>query len=142
MRMNNPLPPIPDTASLTNTTSRDPGSDYVHVPMDDSPPAYSTGHGHDDNDEHEFNPSEFGVMSVPSSSSSASPPSSSSAGRRYRDSYRRPGHSHASNSGSRSRNVAASHSRRNPRSNSDSSTSSSASNDAGTQRLVREDAFI
>lgn len=145
MRMNNPLPPIPDTASPTRATSRDPGSDYVHVPMDDSPPAYSFEHGHEDNDEHDFNPSEFGVVSLPSSSSSTSPPSSSSAGRRYRDSYRRPGHSHghASNSGSRSRNVAASQGqRRNPRSNSDSSTSSSASNDAGTQRLVRENAFI
>jgi hypothetical protein len=139
MRMNNPLPPIPDTASPTTTTSREPGSDYVHVPMDDSPPAYSPEHGHDDTDEHDFNPSEFGVVSLPSSSSSTSPPSAS-AGRRYRDSYRRPGHSHASNSGSRSRNLAGQ--RRNPRSNSDSSTSSSASNDAGTQRLVREDAFI
>ncbi|GAM35602.1 hypothetical protein TCE0_017f04056 [Talaromyces pinophilus] len=144
MRMNNPLPPIPDTTSPT-TTTRDLGSDYVHVPMDDSPPAYSADHGHGDNDEHDFNPAEFGVVSLPSSSTSTSPPSSSSsAGRRYRDSYRRPGHSHASNSGSRSRNVASQGQgqRRNPRSNSDSSTSSSASNDAGTQRLVREDAFI
>lgn len=141
MRMNNPLPPIPDTTSLTPTTSRDPGSDYVHVPMEDSPPVYSRESGRDANDEHDFNPSEFGVVSLPSSSSSTSPPSSS-AGRRYRDSYRRPGHSHASNSGSRSRDTASQGQRRNPRSNSDSSTSSSASNEAGTRRLVREDAFI
>uniref|UniRef100_A0A093V4J9 Magnesium transporter NIPA2 n=1 Tax=Talaromyces marneffei PM1 TaxID=1077442 RepID=A0A093V4J9_TALMA len=142
MRMNNPLPPIPDTTN--STTTRDPGSDYVHVPVGNNPPAYSPEHGQPDDDEHDFNPSEFGVVSLPSSSSSTSPPSSSSAGRRYRDSYRRPGQSHTSNSGSgsRSRNITGQGQRRNPRSNSDSSTGSSASNEAGTQRLVREDAFI
>lgn len=155
-KKNSPLPPIPGSTTTRNTTTttREPGSDYVHVPMDNNPPpAYSPEGGHHhgrDEDEHDFNPAEFGVVSLPSSvnSSSSSPPS---AGRRYRDSYRRPGHHHTTSSSSggdsRTRNVA-SHSqsqapRRNPRSNSNSSNSSA--EDAGaqqTRRLVREDAFL
>ncbi|EED21821.1 DUF803 domain membrane protein [Talaromyces stipitatus ATCC 10500] len=138
MRMNDPLPPIPDITSPI----QDPSSEYVHVPVpmrDNPPPAYSPESGRRaDNDDNDFNPAEFGVVSLPSSSTTSPP--SPSASRGYRDSYRRPGHNHTAGSNSDSRNITGE--RRSPRSNSDSSTSSGASNDAGTQRLVRDGAFI
>lgn len=123
------LPPIPDA------TTRETDSDFVHVQMGNPPPAYSRGVEEDD-----FNPSEFGVISAPSSSSSAASPAS--AGRTYRGSYRRHGNHQTTSSSSSSSNRnprGTGQARNGPRSNSDSSNDGS---EIGSRRLVRDGAFI
>lgn len=138
-RLNNSLPPIPDATP----TREHPDSEFVHVQMDSNPPpAYSRRGANDEDDDDYFNPSEFGVISAPSSSSSATSPPSASRG--YRRSYRAHGHHQATGSSGSSRNrnlnrTGAGQDRRGPRSNSDSSSGGS---DVGTRRLVGDGAFI